>query len=114
MTISPETLDRLIFGGLPDGTSETFISHPNRRPPMVDDNSSPAPPAGDRPITPSEAKKAAIAALLREREGYVLAGKTERVKAVDAALKALGQEHIETTVEKPVLERPEVARQRRA
>lgn len=31
------------------------------------------------------------AALKREREGYAAAGKTDRVKQVDAALKASGQ-----------------------
>lgn len=33
-----------------------------------------------------------IAALLREREGYVRFGKDDRVKAVDAELKRLGHE----------------------
>lgn len=37
-------------------------------------------------------RKAHIAALVREREGYERAGKSDRVKAVDAELRRLGHE----------------------
>lgn len=40
----------------------------------------------------SETKDPYIAALLREREGYVAFGKTNRVKAVDDELKRRGYE----------------------
>lgn len=40
----------------------------------------------------SESKDPMIAALLREREGYVTFGKTDRVEAVDAELKRRGYE----------------------
>lgn len=37
-----------------------------------------------------EQRKAQIAALLRERRGYAIHGKDDRVAAVDAALRQLG------------------------
>ena len=40
----------------------------------------------------SESKDPMIAALLREREGYVRFDKKDRIKAVDAELKRLGYE----------------------
>jgi hypothetical protein len=46
-----------------------------------------------------------IAALLREREGYVQFGKKDRVKAVDAELKRLGYEP------EPEKAKPEPAKQ---
>jgi hypothetical protein len=46
--------------------------------------------AGDGGFTPAEQQERHIAALRRERAGYLAAGKTARVEAVDAELERLG------------------------
>lgn len=46
--------------------------------------------AGDQGFTPAEQKERHVAALRRERAGYLAAGKTARVEAVDAEFERLG------------------------
>lgn len=46
--------------------------------------------AEDNGFTPEEQKERHVAALKRERAGYVAAGKTARVEAVDTELRRLG------------------------
>lgn len=46
--------------------------------------------AGDGGFTPAEQQERHIAALRRERAGYVAASKTARIEAVDAELERLG------------------------
>lgn len=48
----------------------------------------------------SETKDPMIAALLREREGYVKFGKADRVKAVDKELKRRGHEELKAEPKK--------------
>lgn len=51
----------------------------------------------DIPATAADVREARRSALQREREGYVAAGKKDRVKAVDDELKRLDKEADETT-----------------
>lgn len=46
--------------------------------------------AGDQGFTPAEQQARHVAALRRERSGYLAAGKTARVEAVDAEFERLG------------------------
>ena len=56
--------------------------------------------AGDQGFNKDEQQERLVAALKRERAGYVAAGKTERVEAVDAELERLGAKADESSSRK--------------
>ncbi len=53
----------------------------------------------------SSGNDAEIAALLRERDGYIARGMGERVSEVEAVLERLGVERVERATESPVKQR---------
>ena len=58
-------------------------------------------PSEDGAVTDDAAREAHIAALLRERDGYLARGLLDRVEGVDDALVAEGFERVERAVQTP-------------